>query len=154
MKHLRKFNENNINKLDELKDFCESNLAFLLDDLIKIDYEFITFRAYNSSISGTPISHKTSCYTINIVPQETEVRWLDIKDYFIPFIERLSSYVYNIIPLNHDNDIISIKYIDNNNYKPSHYNYYSRFNHYNYYDIIKDEVKEEIILSIRIKVEI
>jgi len=39
MKHLKKFNESlQPNEVDELKDFCETSLAYLLDDGIKLVY--------------------------------------------------------------------------------------------------------------------
>ena len=53
MRYLRRFNESNIDALEELKDFCEGNLAFLLDDLIKINY------IYKGQVTyGTPLTNK------------------------------------------------------------------------------------------------
>jgi hypothetical protein len=34
MKHLKRFNENKENFKEDLQDFCEKNLAYLLDDSV------------------------------------------------------------------------------------------------------------------------
>ena len=38
MKHLKRFNESlNDNEVDELRDFCETSLAYLLDEGYQVD---------------------------------------------------------------------------------------------------------------------
>ena len=81
MRYLRKYNEDNSAGLteDDIRDFCEINLAYLLDDGMRIIVDTydkcicvdLSFRA----IGG--------------------VRWETIKDQIIPFLIRLKS-VYNL----------------------------------------------------------
>ena len=70
MKHLKKFNEN----VDtfELKDFCEANLAYLLDEGGKVEVH--TFGS-------------DTLLQINI----TNSTWSNIKDHMIPFLIRLKN---------------------------------------------------------------
>jgi hypothetical protein len=69
MKHLKRFNENSDTFAEELKDFCETNLAYLLDDGGKVQ-----------------IYHDT----IVIISLEEPKEWSHIKDQVIPFLTRLS----------------------------------------------------------------
>lgn len=94
MKYIKKFNESNIDALEELKDFCESNLAFLLDEEYIINYYRYSTN-YNYTKNGTIIN---PIYSIEIVNRnrntkliQTTLYWDDMKDYIIPFLERLSN---------------------------------------------------------------
>lgn len=78
MKHLRRFNES-LNK-EELQDFCETYLAYLLDN--------VAFKVYVSRHSNTiSLVKKTSD---NLNSPEFLFTWDEIKDYFIPFLHMLS----------------------------------------------------------------
>lgn len=62
MKYLKKFNESNSDKVEEIKKFCEDNLAYLIDagfslkyadyssddnrDLLNIDYQSIGLNVF------------------------------------------------------------------------------------------------------------
>ena len=86
MKHLRKFNESIDH--DELKDFVESCLAYLLDE------GFHVFIPRGVSEDGTTaiwlaISHQ---YAANAA----SFTWDQIKDYYIPLLKLLSNR-YDII---------------------------------------------------------
>lgn len=91
MLYLRKFNENvEWSKLDlqELEDFCETYLAYLLDD------EF-----------GVRVRHGSNKYRARIEFYKEDphlpipFEWDDIKDYFIPFYQMLSKdYEISITP--------------------------------------------------------
>ena len=70
MKHLKSFNENSNTFADELKDFCETNLAYLLDD------------------GGSVLIYHN---TIVIISLEEPKEWSHIKDHMIPFLTRLTS---------------------------------------------------------------
>jgi len=88
MKYIKKFNESI--DVDDLREFCESNLAYLLDDyLLRINPLTLnsgaeaqmlqirtSFPRYNSDTNtfSHPIGH---------------FFWNDIKDYIIPFLKRL-----------------------------------------------------------------
>lgn len=92
MKHLRKFNESLDH--DELKDFVESCLAYLLDDGFKV---FIP--SGSSGTSGVrdndPISIWLSIYDTGLA-NTTSFTWDQIKDYYIPLLKLLSNR-YDII---------------------------------------------------------
>lgn len=124
MKHLRKFNENNINKLDELKDFCESNLAFLLDDKIQISYSYYpNYARVSREMTKQENIMDVDIYKVQIKNIESvfdEVYWDDIKDYFIPFLERLSIN-YKLYPWDKNSKHI---------YQPDDYVIFS-YNHFN-----------------------
>ena len=84
MKHLRKFNEStlqeNLRKLEELKEFCNSNLAFLIDTGFKVEV-FDYFDKITIVLSkSTDPREKNKLYI-----------WDDVKYDFIPFIELLST---------------------------------------------------------------
>ena len=79
MKHLKRFNESlTDDEVEELKEFCESSLAYLLDGGYEIDVQ----REWNVGfhlilrLPGTEDSD--------------EFYWDDVKDYYIPFLQLLS----------------------------------------------------------------
>ena len=77
MKHLKRFNESlTPDEVDDLKDFCEVNLAYLLDEefIVDIDSRF-----------GT-----TGNVSFNL-KRELGFTWNEISDHFIPFLQRLSN---------------------------------------------------------------
>lgn len=80
MKYLRKFNESKATESfkDEFKDFCEGGLAFILDNG-EILYNF-----------GRWVPSNINVCKVEIRLDEAQ-DWLDIKDYFIPFFERLNA---------------------------------------------------------------
>lgn len=88
MKHLKRFNEDMDNHQqlfkEELQDFCETNLAYLLDDA---ELQII------ESPGGWSELH-----LIRILLNNTK-RWVEIKDHMIPFLTRLvSKYEINNQP--------------------------------------------------------
>ena len=77
MKHLKRYNESlTPDEVDDLKDFCEVNLAYLLDEdfIVDIDSRF-----------GT-----TGNVSFNL-KRESGFTWDEISDHFIPFLQRLSN---------------------------------------------------------------
>ena len=99
MKHLKKFNES-INEYD-LKDYCETNLAYLMDEglEVKIDNDrtdlFVTLYLYQSNGYGRP--------------------WSEIKDHIIPFLHRFNN-VYEINSLEDGSDKFIIVQVSNRNF--------------------------------------
>ena len=84
MKHLRNFNEGKSNNfLEELKNFSNNNLAFLLDKGFKVDIEHNPFR----NISEIYI------FTGNFIV----FNWEDVKYDIIPFLIELDRK-YNMVP--------------------------------------------------------
>lgn len=74
MKYLKSFNENTENFKEELLDFCESNLAYLLDE---------------AELQVIPNAGGWSeLHLVRILLDEPK-NWNEIKDYMIPFLTRL-----------------------------------------------------------------
>lgn len=61
--------------IDEVKDLAESSLVYLLDEGFKLEY----YPGVGQELS------------IKFVAEEGGVKWGDIKDYFISFLERLKN---------------------------------------------------------------
>lgn len=77
MKYIKRFNENN--NEEDLKDFCETHLAYLLDDN---NFE-LNVDSFNDHTQG-------GIYRGQIRIENNEgFKWDDIKDYFIPFLIQL-----------------------------------------------------------------
>ena len=77
MKHLKRFNESlTTDEVDELKEFCEMNLIYLIDEDFTVDID---------SRFGT-----TGNVSFNF-KRESGFTWDEIKDHFIPFLQRLSN---------------------------------------------------------------
>ncbi len=79
MKHLKKFNESN--SIENLKDFCENCLAYLLDD-----------GEYELFVDDYPSHFRILFCEEN----RSHIEWNNIKDRFIPFLTLLNKN-YNII---------------------------------------------------------
>jgi hypothetical protein len=82
MKYLKKIFENDLyNDVDELMDFCQTNLAYLLDEgfEISIDERFCKLKDgfYMISVEEPNTSRYNEKATFN---------WSEIKDSFIPFM--------------------------------------------------------------------
>lgn len=172
---VRRFNESNIDALNGLKDLCEGSLAFLLDDLIKINYIYkgqVTYGTGLTNKDGSQCTITHDVYMIEIasiiveknggwdsivIPEasyDSQVKWDDIKDYFIPFLGRLSSEVYKIQGWFGSNDIIMIRSIEKKTRNFEFKKFSKVTNTYDYYDIEKDRVREDKFWSLSIKVEI
>lgn len=75
MKHLKRFNENKENFKEDLQEFCEKNLAYLLDDAVL-------------SIVERPGGYE-ELLLLRIKLNEPKT-WLEIKDDIIPFLTLLN----------------------------------------------------------------
>lgn len=91
MKHLKKFNEN-VNwsaQRDELRDFCENYLAYLLDE----GFELKIYRASYTSIGYSP---KQDSFQVSLQKEDHSIfSWQDIIDQFLPFLKFLKDN-YNL----------------------------------------------------------
>jgi len=90
MRHLRKFNEKlSDNFISELKEFCETHLAYLLDEDFSIGY-----RVLNNS--GRTDLHIPSIEIVirstskNPLKNSMPFSWEDVSDHIIPFIHFLN----------------------------------------------------------------
>jgi hypothetical protein len=81
MKHLKKFNES-INR-EELQDFCDTYLAYLLDN-----DEFKVYVSRHSTAISLVKGRREEYKALN--SPEFIFTWDEIKDYFIPFLHMLS----------------------------------------------------------------
>lgn len=88
MKHLKKFNESvQDDKVEELKEFCNSSLAYLIDDGYSLDFYWSKFGEYVDIIFVKKVN--TGRYPTQ------PFNWIDVKYDYIPFLESLSKK-YNI----------------------------------------------------------
>jgi hypothetical protein len=87
MKHIKKFNLIVESVKSDLKEFCEINCAYLIDD----DYKIMITRRDSLPIES---SHHKKGLIIHFYRWHQANRvgfnWVEIKDQFIPFIQRLS----------------------------------------------------------------
>jgi hypothetical protein len=83
MKHLRRFNES-VNKEEELQDFCETYLAYLLDDGFEVSIQHM----YSNQMTNKHDYHFVTIKKSGKV--SNNFKWEEIKDQFIPFISVLS----------------------------------------------------------------
>jgi hypothetical protein len=88
MRHLKPFNEAVGDTFSQdLKDFCEMNLAYLMDE--ELDISIMLVRG------GLGLSFK-----LTLVLDDNPRLWNDIKDHMIPFLTRLSNQ-YELKVSNH-----------------------------------------------------
>jgi hypothetical protein len=89
MKHLKKFNESM--KREELQDFCETYLAYLLDEGYSIVASEIGFGEYVLVLrNGKRLDN------VPVDSPELLFAWEEVNDQFIPFLHMLSKQ-YTII---------------------------------------------------------
>lgn len=90
MKHIKPFNENKDNFEEELRDFCETSLAYLLDEGYDISVTLKDKVKYPEK--------KYVLVTLGLKDQESNpghgcgwelYYWNDVKDYYIPFLQML-----------------------------------------------------------------
>ncbi len=80
MRYLRRFFENLDNKLQELEEFCELQLVYLLDKNVKLYVKEDT----------TKNTTKHKYYYIGLILHPNSLSsWDDVKDYYIPFLTYL-----------------------------------------------------------------
>ena len=93
MKHIKPFNEANVTGqfLTDLRDFCEMNLVYLMDDGLQLS---VTKHPINrEDMDNSHLSFVTLRYPIDF---SIDKDWNDIKDVIIPFFTRLQRQ-YNVI---------------------------------------------------------
>jgi hypothetical protein len=93
MKYLRRFFESRYNthtselsEVNDLQDFCEMYLAYLIDDDFKVNVSRVQFGTFKNSFSI-------------VIESELPVSWDQIKDKLIPFLEMLKkNYNFGVYP--------------------------------------------------------
>jgi hypothetical protein len=129
MKHIRRFNES----ITDIEQFCNNNLAYLIDDGYRVSYR----------IGGFSINDRTHYTSVNITkgdPRVSNFNWYDVRDEFIPFI--------NILSRNYATSSIKLKHIvttDKGSYIAS--------KHVKLSDIINDRIEDMSIVVIDFNVK-
>lgn len=110
MKYLRKFNEARHEILtnpkrftfefqEELKDFCETHLAYLVDDgySIRVATNTMSLKRFDEKNDFQIYTSLVDCgeEILNTIDDPRNFNWDNIKNSFIPFIQHLSKQ-YNI----------------------------------------------------------
>ena len=93
MKYIKKYNESNSAGLTEeqVQDFCEMNLAYLLDDGLKV------------LVSPDYFDLKVIDYKVTLSFRLLDKRWGQIKDQVIPFLTHLRNE-YDLVTMDHFRD--------------------------------------------------
>ena len=128
---------------EEIKDFCDTHLAYLTDEGFSIDYEEL----YGGHCTDVTIRHsrrEDSKYS-------HDFSWDEIKDRFIPFLHILSKE-YKLFNFHHEdfnckrNQVVCMRRLVENDYLKLLIFYYS------YDDVIKDTINEDFLFYIRLKI--
>jgi len=89
MKYLKKFNESNSDREEEIKKFCEENLAYLIDAGFNLRYR--DYPDYEIA------DHENIELTIDLV-KDTTFKWNEIVNDFVPFLQILDDK-YGLVKL-------------------------------------------------------
>lgn len=96
---VRRFNES---KQNNLRDFCEANFAYLLDDGYEIQYKKMRAMYYSPSLLDKTMPGGTFVngpfITISLQKEVGYFRWSEVKDYYLSFLERLQNN-YELAPM-------------------------------------------------------
>jgi len=86
MRHLKRFNESTDDIFkEELQEFCEMNLAYLLDEGVEVEVK------ETPGLSAALNLNWYNPQTIKITLQDNPKLWSEIKDHMIPFLIRLDN---------------------------------------------------------------
>lgn len=104
MKHIKPFNESKENLQQELKDFCNNSLAYLIDD--GYDVKFTSRdKVYSRGVKISDKQHITVSLGLRVANGSNNngyfklFYWNDVKDRYIPFIQMLVRR-YELLPYN------------------------------------------------------
>jgi len=93
MKHLRRFNESSDEyNIETIRDFCETNLAYLMDEGFELEITEIPLRkmvGYKIKIVGYDMFKEGERGY-----DQKYYHWDQLKDHIIPFLKRLSDKYY------------------------------------------------------------
>ncbi len=131
MKYLKKFNES-ISE-EDIRDFCENGLAYLVDDDLRIYVQKLRMAAIHSLpfsslrkiTNQKENDYKTDYLLINMIFDDSSKDWSEIKDHIIPFLIRLNkNYTVITYKLREDGKIVEQQirfYIDPNDDSNKYY---------------------------------
>jgi hypothetical protein len=102
MKHIKPFNESKENLKEELQDFCETSLAYLLDDGYNVSLSIrdkVKYPEKQHIIASLGLPQETSTGYLALRPYDgyRKFHWDDVKDHYIPFLQMLVRR-YELLP--------------------------------------------------------
>ena len=88
MKYIKKYSSLIVESVtDDLKEFCELNLAYLMDD----DYKVMITRRDSLPIDNMYHKKGLIIHFYKWESDEENFKWDEIENHFIPFLQRLSN---------------------------------------------------------------
>lgn len=148
VKNLKMFNES-LNE-EEVKDFCETHLAYLMDDGLRVLVQKTHF-GFGHATGGTTYYKVTLSFR-----SVTNKKWIDIKDQVIPFLTHLGNG-YDLISIASDRPTRFGSYNLEFNIVPEGYGSYPEF--FNIDGVISDKFDSHRfnddykVLSIQFKIK-
>jgi hypothetical protein len=92
MKHLRRFNESlQLKELEDLMDFAENCLAYLLDEGFQLELVDRYGRGPNDPSFDQDTEHWLDLYGPTNGEDNRNFSWEEVKDYYIPFISLIKN---------------------------------------------------------------
>ena len=158
MIYLRRFNESLSDYLYQLKDFCESNRVYLLDEGFQLKYdtdpmnfpELIVIK--HRGDAGVNVKIICPNYRNSKLPN---THWSDIKDYIIPFLQRLcNEYKLYTYYEKKEFDQEQNEIIKEDKYVALQED--TQFKYYTLEDLIEDKLPQDkwfYSLSVKVKIE-
>ena len=158
MIYLRRFNESLSDYLYQLKDFCESNRVYLLDEGFQLKYdtdpmnfpELIVIK--HRGDAGVNVKIICPNYRNSKLPN---THWSDIKDYIIPFLQRLcNEYQLYTYYEKKEFDQEQNEIIKEDKYVALQED--TQFKYYTLEDLIEDKLPQDkwfYSLSVKVKIE-
>ena len=155
MKHLKRYNESlTTDEVEKLKDFCETSLAYLLDDGYNVsvsirfeprwDHNKVKYPGKNHVIVSLGKESFENTWT-----DYDLFDWNDVKDYFIPFLQMLVRR-YELLPYIEKTKIASPPWEI-----PTSYVYFNTEGGFNYFPlekVINDEVSNRRLWGINLQI--
>lgn len=135
----RQINESSLSPKEELKDFCDTHLAYLTDEGFYIEYEQI----YGGHCTELTIKH----YKREKNKYSYDFSWDEIKNRFIPFLYMLSKQ-YKLFDFCFEEEackkgqVVLFKHLNNLIVK----------DYYSYEDIMSDDINANYLFTINLKI--
>jgi hypothetical protein len=156
MKHLKRFNESlQLKELEDLMDFAENCLAYLLDE----GFELELVDRYGREPNDPSFDQDTEYYWIDLygpfitqpdeygaVPNDRSYSWNQIKDYYIPFLQLLKArYILVDDERSHKGDKVYFKIAEGADVDVA-------FKEFKLDEVIDDKITLDSMFSVSVKV--
>lgn len=156
MKHLKRFNENlRLKELEDLMDFSENCLVYLLDE----GFELELVDRYGREPNDPSFDGDTEYFWIDLygpsitqpdeygaVPNDRSYSWNQIKDYYIPFLKLINArYVLVDHERSYKGDVVYFKLQEGADVDVA-------FKEFKLDEVIDDKITLDSIFSVSIKV--